>query len=185
MQKARSSPPLNVQLCRLPPPIRWSRSGSNNGGEEERETTFRARVDLEDAAPGGVNFQVGESGLHEGGGDGGAVFVVAVTTVDQAWGSQLEKGWPDVGPQVCYTRQAFGCCDTFVPHELCGSSAPSSLSLETSAGRFHVGSSSVGVHAPTVHAGPPLRSLLTARPMYVLFNTRPPPVSKGAVCFTD
>lgn len=88
---------------------RWSRSsnsGKNGGGtaegeEKDRETTFRARFDLENAAPGGVNVQVGEGGHHNGGdGDGGAVFVVAVTSVDQAWGAQVEKGWPDVGPQV-------------------------------------------------------------------------------------
>lgn len=72
--------------------LRWSRSSnSKNGGgtkqEDENETTFRARFDLENA-------------------EGGAAFVVAATSVDQAWGAQVEKGWPDVGPQVGY---GYGC----------------------------------------------------------------------------
>lgn len=89
--------------------LRWSSGSSKEGGE--RETTFRERFDLEQATPGGVKLQVhvGEGGGEDGGkGDGaGAAFVVAVASVDQAWGAQLAKGSPDVGPQVRFCSRLF------------------------------------------------------------------------------
>lgn len=84
--------------------FRWNSSKYDGNEEEEaqRETTFRARVDLdlEKNTPGGVQWQVGAGGDHDGAPPAAAAFVVAVASVDQAWGSGLVKGWPDVGPQV-------------------------------------------------------------------------------------
>lgn len=99
--------------------FRWSRSSSNsNEGEEERETTFRARFHLENATHGGVHTQVSEGSQHHGGG-AAAAFVMAVTSVDQAWGARLVQGWPDIGPQVSdFLCHIWSTVSIFVPHKL-------------------------------------------------------------------
>ncbi len=82
-------------------------AGGEGEGGGARETTFRARFDLEaiptsgsSSGPGGVHFQVADAADAAAGAARTAAFVMAVTSVDQAWGARLVKGWPDTGPQV-------------------------------------------------------------------------------------
>lgn len=73
-------------------------------------TIFRARLgfDQTPARGGEGEGNDGQNDARAGAGVGGdagvdsdgAVFVVAVASVDQAWGARRVKGSPDIGPQV-------------------------------------------------------------------------------------
>ncbi|CAM9916764.1 unnamed protein product [Scytosiphon promiscuus] len=100
---------------RSPAQTGTSRWTAQDGGTDEvaakgRGTVFGARVDLDQAS-----VSAGEGGGNGGhidvraGGNAGidpdhAAFVVAIASVDQAWGARLIKGSPDIGPQSHYVN---------------------------------------------------------------------------------
>lgn len=92
--------------------LRW---GTGKGEADELAaqgggTIFRATINLDKPSAAGEregedrrdDASAGAGAVGAAGVDSdGAAFVVAVASVDQAWGLRLVKGSPDTGPQVC------------------------------------------------------------------------------------